>query len=64
MLSSVGERLISFPALDAFAGIRHAEIQRHDHQGDRRPDIDPRWAVRPLAIGQDRDRTVLLLEDL
>jgi len=40
-----------------------ATFERMKHEFSLREDLDSRWAVRPLAIGQDRDRTVLLLED-
>ena len=40
-----------------------ATFDRMKHEFSLKDDLDSRWAVRPLAIGQDRDRTVLLLED-
>jgi predicted ATPase/signal transduction histidine kinase len=41
-----------------------ATFERMKHEFSLKEHLDSRWAVRPLAIGQDRDRTVLLLEDL
>jgi predicted ATPase/signal transduction histidine kinase len=40
-----------------------ATFERMKHEFSLKDELDSRWAVRPLAIGQDRDRTVLLLED-
>jgi predicted ATPase/signal transduction histidine kinase len=40
-----------------------ATIERMKHELSVKEELDSRWAVRPLAIGQDRDRTVLALDD-
>ena len=40
-----------------------ATFERMKHELSVKEELDSRWAVRPLAIGQDRDRTVLALED-
>ena len=40
-----------------------ATFKRMKHEFSLKEDLDSRWAVRPLAIGQDRGRTVLVLED-
>jgi predicted ATPase/signal transduction histidine kinase len=40
-----------------------ATFERMKNELSVKEELDSRWAVRPLAIGQDRDRTVLILED-
>src|SRR5579862_4018937 len=40
-----------------------ATFERMKHELSVKEELDSGWAVRPLAITQDRDRTVLLLED-
>jgi predicted ATPase/signal transduction histidine kinase len=40
-----------------------ATFERMKHELSVKEELDSSWAVRPLAIGQDRDRTVLVLED-
>src|SRR5579872_2792823 len=41
----------------------HDTVKRIDHEFALRADLDPAWAVRPLALVRDKGRTVLVLED-
>jgi serine/threonine protein kinase len=38
-------------------------LKRLEHQYSLREELDPIWAVRPIAIARHRNRTVLVLED-
>jgi len=38
-------------------------LERLAHEHGLKDDLDVAWAVRPLEIGRDRDRTMLVLED-
>src|SRR5271170_1269681 len=40
-----------------------ATFERMKHELSLKGELDSKWAARPLAIGRDRDRTVLVLED-
>src|SRR5258708_19800276 len=38
-------------------------LRKIEHEFSLKEDLDPAWAVRPLALTQDQGRTMLLLED-
>src|SRR5215471_8964662 len=38
-------------------------LRRLEHEYAFRTELDPAWAVRPLALSRGDDRTMLLLED-
>jgi hypothetical protein len=38
-------------------------LDRLAHEYDLKDELDGAWAVRPLELVRDRDRTVLVLED-
>src|SRR4029453_16823021 len=38
-------------------------IRRLEHELAMRAELDPTWAVRPLALGQHQGRVALILED-
>src|SRR5262249_48509430 len=38
-------------------------LRKIEHAFSLRADLDPRWAVRPLALTQHQGRSMLLLED-
>ena len=38
-------------------------LRRLEHEYSLAPELDPGWAVRPIALTQDQGRTVLVLED-
>lgn len=40
-----------------------ASVERLVHEFDLRDELDSAWALRPLKLDRDRDRTALLLED-
>src|SRR5438270_816799 len=40
-----------------------ATLQRLEHEYSLAAELDPRWAVRPLALARHAGRTVLVLED-
>src|SRR5262249_36064581 len=40
-----------------------ASLQRLEHESALRAELDPAWAVRPLALVQHQGRPVLVLED-
>jgi predicted ATPase/signal transduction histidine kinase/CheY-like chemotaxis protein len=40
-----------------------ATLRRLEHEYAVRAELDPAWAVRPLALSQSDERTMLLLED-
>ena len=40
-----------------------ATLARLEHEYALTAELDPRWAVRPVALGRHQDRTVLVLED-
>src|SRR5262245_36702475 len=40
-----------------------ASLQRLEHEYALRAELDPAWAVRPLALAQHQGRTMLVLED-
>jgi predicted ATPase/signal transduction histidine kinase len=47
----------------ASEGNRPACLQRLEREYGHRDDLDPAWAVRPLALVRTRERPMLLLED-
>jgi serine/threonine protein kinase len=40
-----------------------ASLKRLDHEFSLRDQLDPAWAVRPLAFSEQRGRTMLVMED-
>jgi PAS domain S-box-containing protein len=40
-----------------------ATLRRLEHEYAFRAELDPAWAVRPLALSRSRERTLLVLED-
>src|SRR4029453_17496872 len=42
---------------------RPDHIRRLEHELTMRAELDPTWAVRPLALGQHQGRVALILED-
>src|SRR5271169_3960717 len=42
---------------------RPATLRRLEHEYAIRAELDPAWAVRPLALSRSGERTMLLLED-
>ena len=40
-----------------------ASLKRLDHEFSLRDQLDPAWAVRPLAFSEQRGQTTLVLED-
>ena len=40
-----------------------ATLARVEHEYSLAAELDPRWAVRPLALARHRGRTVLVLDD-
>ena len=44
---------------DEYASL--AALARLEHEYSLAAELDPRWAVRPVALGRHQDRTVLVL---
>src|SRR6267143_529782 len=62
--SQTGESLSSILALSPV--MEHpapGSLRKIEHEFSLKEDLDPAWAVRPLALTQDQGRTMLLLED-
>ena len=47
----------------ASARPRHETLQKIDHEFSLRSELDPAWAVRPLAVSERSEQVVLVLED-
>src|SRR5467141_3868968 len=62
--SQTGESLSSTLALSPV--MEHpapGSLRKIEHEFSLKEELDPAWAVRPLALTQDQGRTMLLLED-
>src|SRR6266446_5913503 len=55
-----GSVLVRAPVVDRPAP---ATLQRLEHEYSLAAELDPGWAVRPLALARHAGRTVLVLED-
>jgi len=62
--SQTGESLSSTLALSpVMERPAPGSLRKIEHEFSLKEDLDPAWAVRPLALTQDQGRTMLLLED-
>src|SRR6266849_6682240 len=55
-----GSVLVRAPVADRPAP---ASVQRLEHEYSLAAELDPAWAVRPLALARHQGRTVLVLQD-
>jgi PAS domain S-box-containing protein len=58
-----GSRRVVLAVLPAAAHPAPATLDRLAHEYGLKGELDGTWAVRPLALGQERGRTMLVLED-
>ena len=58
-----GGRLAVLAVLPAAGHPLPASLARFVHEYELRDELDSVWAARPLELGHERDRTVLVLED-
>src|SRR6266436_3737107 len=62
--SQTGESLSSTLALSpVMERPSPGSLRKLEHEFSLKEDLDPAWAVRPLALTQNQGRTMLLLED-
>ena len=62
--SQTGESLSSTLALSpVMERPAPGSLRKIEHEFSLKEELDPAWAVRPLALTQDQGRTMLLLED-
>jgi PAS domain S-box-containing protein len=58
-----GDRQVVLAVLPAALHPTPATLNRLAHEYGLKDELDGTWAVRPLALGQERGRTMLVLED-